>query len=84
MHTILVRNPLLTPLLFNYLLIFFSIIVLYVVLIVISFSYDCNLDYLVPIYIYIYIFIFVGQYKNQFLAAYFTLLKECKMNEMNE
>ena len=31
-------------------------------------------------YIYLYLF-FAGQYKNQFLAAYFTLLKEFKMNE---
>ena len=42
MHTISVRNPLLTPLLFNYFLIFFSTALLYVVLIVISFLYDCN------------------------------------------
>ena len=36
-------------------------------------------------FIYIYLFC-AGQYKNHFLAAYFTLLKEfkMKMNEMNE
>ena len=57
MHTISVRKPLLTPVLFNYFLIFFSIVLFYVVPIVISFLYDCNLNYFVSLYIYIFYFV---------------------------
>ena len=66
----------LTPLLFNYFLIFFSIVLLYVVLIVISFY--MTVIRLFSFFIYVYLFC-AGQYKNQFLAAYFILLKELKM-----